>query len=287
METDLYFAMSSSKAQEIKNVTKKKCVRFAPNSQVKLVPHYTKYSKKQQKQIWYTQCELDYIRENFEMDLILKEFFAEKQMNKRNNNKRSSVESGNSSSRSSVSSTSSISSPRGRVGDRRSSVLSQYSDNNDNNSDSLRRSSTISSPADNYKFKKVKRISNYGRIMKIMGSKESLLLNHDDDYDEQQEEEDFCPSDNMSSSSLSSSTQRRDSVSLSPMRGRNTSPPSSPTVPPRPRPNNLLCRVSGSLNVTNPKLARSLSPEDRTTTRRRSRRGSLPKQTATTAILMV
>ena len=230
--------MSSSKPQN-KVI---KCVQFAPNVQIKLVPHFTKYSSKQHKQIWYTNNELEEIRGNFEMDLVLKEFIAAAK--KQNNQKRSSVGSGRSSRSSSSSSSNSSSinsSPRGTSrrreggGDRRSSVLSRYSDNYSSDADSLR--SPIS-PAYYNKFKKVKRISNYGRILNIMGK--DALLHHDDD-----ELEEECQSNKSSRSST-----QRESLSLPPMRGPN-SPPSATVAP---RPNHLLSRTSGSLNVTKSKV---------------------------------
>ena len=48
-------------------------VKFAKTSQVKLVPHFSMYSAKQQARIWYTELELEMIKENFELEQRMKE----------------------------------------------------------------------------------------------------------------------------------------------------------------------------------------------------------------------
>ena len=41
-----------------------KCVQFAPKTRSKLVPHFDDYSKLQKRQIWYTNEEINYMRDN-------------------------------------------------------------------------------------------------------------------------------------------------------------------------------------------------------------------------------
>lgn len=58
--------MNEQQEQQQKRAqTTKKSVSFSPTVTAKLIPHHTKYSKKQQTSIWYTQVELELMKETF------------------------------------------------------------------------------------------------------------------------------------------------------------------------------------------------------------------------------